>query len=110
MLDVTKIRHRSPVDPTTTKRSYVLNYADCESAFDALDGDICLWGELQYLLYRYEVYGEKPRVDSSDPDTLKILTLFGMFAPKLDANAEEWKGKCKKMKAVREGKGKGSEP
>lgn len=105
MLDITKIRHRSPVNPNTVKRSYVLNYADCETAFDVLDGDVCLWGRLQYFLYRYEVYGEKPDVDMSNPDDLKIYTLFGMFAPKLDANAEEWKHTCLKMKDVRKGKG-----
>lgn len=106
MLDITKIRHRSPVNPNTVKRSYVLNYADCETAFDVLDGDVCLWGRLQYFLYRYEVYGEKPDVDMSNPDDLKIYTLFGMFAPKLDANAEEWKAKCEDMQRVRQGKGK----
>ena len=106
VLDVTKIRHRSPINPNTTKRSYVLNYADCEAAYEALDGDVCLWGKLQFLLYRYEVYGEMPELDMGTLEDVKIYTLFSMFAPKLDANAEEWKEKCKGMKKVRKGKGK----
>lgn len=106
MLDVTKIRHRSPINPNTIKRSYVLNYADCDTAFDVLGGDVCLWGKLQFFLYRYEVYGEMPKVDMNNSDDLKVYTLFSMFAPKLDANAEEWKHKCEDMQNVRKGKGK----
>lgn len=104
MLVVTKIRHRSPVNPSTTKHSYVLNYADCETAYDVLEGDVCLWGKLQFFLYRYEVYGEKPEVDMTDPNDVKIYTLFSMFAPKLDSNAEEWKAVCRRAKDARHGK------
>lgn len=106
MLDVTKVRHRSPVNPSTTKRSYVLNYADCETAYDVLEGDVCLWGKLQFFLYRYEVYGEMPEVDMTNSDDVKLYTLFSMFAPKLDANAEEWKEVCIRGKNARGGKGK----
>ena len=108
MLDVTRIRHRSPVNPNTTKMSYVLNYADAITTLSMLNHDVCLWGKLQYYLMQYEVYGEMPKFDENNPDDLKIYMCFGMIATKLDENAEAWKAACIKNSDNRKGK-KGSD-
>lgn len=104
MLDITKIRHRSPINQATTKLSYVSNYADDETALETLDGDICLWGLLKYHLWQYEMYGTIPTFDSRKPEDIKLQVLFGMFAPKLDKNAEEWKASCVRNSERHKGK------
>ena len=106
MIDVTKIRHRSPVNNTTTKLSYICNYADDEMAFEMLEGDICLWGKLKYHLWQYEMYGVKPSLSTNNPDDIKVKMLFDVIALKLDQNAEVWKASCIKNKKNREGKAK----